>query len=125
MGKTCEWSCRSCGLSWRLDVGHGMNHALLQTVAEEFPPEMRQEIGNLAAGEKWPVFNFNFRPALCSYCRSLVATPEIEFPKKGRTITGGCTLCGHPVNPVKEDEEILCPHCGGAKLEKTVVGDWD
>ena len=124
MGKTFDWKCPTCGKSWQLREGHGMNHALLELVAKEFPPEMRQEVIACAGEEKWPVFRFNFRSARCVPCGSMVSVPHIEFPKSGKSVTGNCTACGQTVTCETEDR-VLCPNCGLTHLEKQIAGDWD
>lgn len=125
MGMICEWSCPACEAMWQLREGHGMNHALLNTVAEEFPPEMREEILAAAAGEKWPVFHFNFRPARCGECHNLVAAPWIQFPKTGKSWTGSCPVCDAMVKCDEEDDEVICPRCGQEELEYEEIGHWD
>ena len=125
MGKTCEWSCPSCGGSWRLNLGHGIAHALPEAVASEFPAEMGQEILSCAGKEQWPVFHFNFLPARCADCYTMMAVPHIEFPKQKKRFTGGCKICRKPLVCEADVEKILCPRCGKAHMKAETVGQWD
>ena len=122
MGRITEYTCQSCGAAWRLQLGHGMGHASLEVVLEEFPEDIRQKILTDIREEEIPFFEFNYRPALCRQCGKMTSIPTVYLNRSGRTYVGRCPVC-------EEEAECLaeyrCPCCGKDSLAIDDVGFWD
>lgn len=118
-------SCTSCRKEWKCNTGCGLSHALLRDVIREFPAETGREIMDAAGGEDFPVFLFEFQPAVCEGCGSVVGVPILELPDRGAVYTGSCPLCGSNVQPVKDLRNVPCPACGGMTLQEEEIGQWD
>lgn len=125
MGRISRFVCPSCDRSWEVRLGHGMEHALLENVLDEFPPDIRQKILTDTKGEQDPSFEFNYCPAVCWRCQKIAAVPLIYLHKAGRTYTAACPDCGNPVTVLAEDREPLCPCCGKGMLSAEETGRWD
>lgn len=125
MGKISGFVCPSCHKSWEVQLGHGMGHAALESVLDEFPPDIRQKILADTGGEPYPAFEFNYFPAVCWQCQNIVAVPVIYLHQTGQTYTGACPDCGNSIAVQEEDAEILCPHCGKGALAAEEIGRWD
>ena len=125
MGRISEFVCPSCHESWEVQIGHGMGHAVLESVLDEFPPDIRRKILADVQGEEYPAFEFNYHPAVCWQCRKVVAVPVIYLHLAGHTYTAPCPDCGGLAAAQAEDAEILCPHCGKGTLAEEDTGRWD
>lgn len=125
MGRISEFVCPSCHMSWEVQLGHGMWHAALENVLDEFPPDIRQKILADTGEEENPVFEFNYCPAVCWQCRKVVAVPVIYLHRTGQTYAAACPDCGNAIAVQSEDAEILCPQCGKDPLLAEDIGRWD
>lgn len=125
MGRISIFVCPSCDMSWEVRLGHGMGHAALESVLDEFPSDIRQNILADTGGEQYPAFEFNYCPAVCQQCQRVVPVPVIYLHQTGQTYTAACPDCGNSIAVQEEDAEILCPHCGKGILEVEEIGRWD
>ena len=125
MGRISGFVCPSCHKSWEVWLGHGMAHAALESVLDEFPPDIRQKILSDMEGEQYPAFEFNYFPAVCWQCRKVIAVPGIYLDQTGQSYTAACPDCGSAIAVQAEDTEILCPHCGKSTLSAEDIGRWD
>lgn len=125
MGRVSEFVCPSCHTSWEIQLGHGMGHAALENVLNEFPSDICQKVLSDTERERNPVFEFNYCPAVCWQCRKVVAVPVIYLHQSGQTYTAVCPDCGSSAAIHTEDAEILCPYCGKSTLTVEEVGRWD
>lgn len=125
MGRISKFICPSCNMAWELPLGHGMRHATLGNVLNVFSEETRQKILADTEGEKAPVFEFNYCPAVCPQCGKMIAVPVIYLPRTGKTYVTACPDCGKEVKVFTKEDEILCPHCGEKTLQSDDVGRWD
>lgn len=125
MGNISQFSCPDCRQAWRVNLGHGMNHAMLNTVLEAFSEQTRQKIVGCVGGRQILYFDFNYRAAVCSRCGNIVEIPVLKLPEIGETFVGECPECDHSAEIIKDGETPMCPHCGAAALEETPLGHWD
>lgn len=125
MGRISVFVCPSCDRSWEVQLGHGMGHAAFESVLDEFPPDIRQDILADTGGEQYPAFEFNYCPALCRQCQSVVPVPVIYLHQTGQTYTGACPDCGSSIAVQEEDARVLCPHCQKGILAVEEIGRWD
>ncbi len=125
MGRISEFVCPSCGMSWTVQLGHGMGHAALESVLDAFPEELQQKILADTEREQIPWFEFNYHPAACWHCRKVAAVPMIYLHQSGNTYTAPCPDCGNSAAVFNEDTQTLCPYCGNGGLSAEDVGRWD
>lgn len=125
MGRINKYTCPSCNISWQVRLGHGMGHAVLESVLDEFPADIRQKILTDTEGEQIPVFEFNYRPAACRRCKKLVSVPTIYLRQRGYTYSAACSECGSDVSIIDEGTEIACPYCEKGVLLVQETGNWD
>ena len=125
MGRSREFACPSCSASWQLFLGHGMGHATLENVLDEFPADIQQKILADTKDEKIPSFEFNFCPAVCRQCKKVIAVPVIYLHHSEQTYFAPCPDCGSTVDIFKEDEDTRCPFCGEGLLSLSDIGSWD
>ena len=125
MGKTLELTCPSCNEEWQLRTGHGLAHATLENVLGAFPKEVQEKILSDTASERFPAFDFQYRPAICATCRKPVAAAEITLHATGATYMAPCPDCGATVSFFEEGADSPCPSCGQATLSIQDIGFWD
>ena len=126
MGIIQEYNCPTCRKTWKIFTGHGMNHSTLNRVLESFSMKIKAEIlkeNNISAGFE-PLFDFNYRPAICHQCQNIVALPVLRFIESGRTYTGECPECGNPAE-ILETTSAICPKCLKQYLSCQETGHWD
>ncbi len=125
MGRIRKYTCLSCNTSWQITLGHGIGHAVLKSVLDLFPPEMRLSILSDTEGEQIPSFEFNYRPAVCPQCRKVVSVPVIYLHRSGNTYSSACPDCGCHVSAETEETELICPCCKSSVLSAEDAGAWD
>ncbi len=125
MGRINEFTCSSCNTTWQVRLGHGLGHAMLESVLEEFSEENQQKILEDTEGEEFPSFEFQFRTAICQRCKNVVAVPVITLLQSGQTYFNGCPDCGNSVIIPEQGSEMSCPNCGKAALTEEEIGRWD
>lgn len=127
MGKICEFTCPACQSSWTINIGHGLRHATLENVCKAFPAEIQQKIKETAAEEHLPLFEFNYRAALCPQCKAVISVPVIRFLQTGKSYIGVCPECGNSEDckPQPSDPGCGSQHCGGSDSTATNGDDCD
>ncbi len=125
MGVLVKITCGSCGADWQLGIGSGMMHGNLETVADLYPKEMKQEILSCAGQEEFPVYHFGYRLAVCGQCGEVVSVPVLTLEKDGKEYIGTCGQCGGEAELMKKTEEMTCPVCRKASLKVKETGLWD
>lgn len=123
MGRISQFVCPECRQAWKINLGHGLRHAVLDKVLNEFSQEMREKILARIGGQQIFDFDFNYRAAVCGHCGEVVAVPVLGLRGMGEPFVGECPACGHA--PEIGGETLACPHCGAARLEEQTVGMWD
>lgn len=125
MGRISEFVCPSCNMSWEVQLGHGMGHADLESVLDEFPLDIQQKILADTEGEPYQAFEFNYCPAVCGQCQKVVAVPVIYLHQNGQTYMTACPDCGSSIALQTENTENICPYCGKSTLSAEEIGRWD
>lgn len=127
MGVIKRINCRSCKADWQCRIGCGMMHANLADVAELYPSETAKEIYDSVTGE-YPVFDFAYKLARCTYCRDIIAVPVLTLgiPEGGvKEYIGECAQCGRSVELLHDLSQTSCPVCEKNTLQEEEVGLWD
>lgn len=125
MGRISKFTCPVCNRSWQLRLGHGIGHAVLESVLGVFPMDIQQKILADTQGEQIPSFEFNYRPAICGRCEKVVSIPSIYLQQRGDVYSAKCPDCEGDVTIVEENSEIACPHCKKGALLAEETGSWD
>lgn len=125
MGRISEFTCPSCNVSWKVRLGHGIGHAALENVLDIFPADIQRKILADTEEEQIPLFEFNYRAAVCEQCKKIVSVPSIYLHQKGYVYTGACTECGNAVIALNEGAEMVCPRCKTTVLSEKETGNWD
>lgn len=125
MGTIREFKCPSCYGTWRLRLGHGVMHGTLEHVLKAFPSDIQLKIFEDTKGDPAPLFNFNYRAAVCSECQDVVAVPVIYLHKTKHSYSSGCPECGSTSLIQKEDPQFICPQCKISHLLAQNIGNWD
>ncbi len=125
MGRISELVCPSCNASWQLFLGHGMSHAALENVLDEFPADIQKKILADTKDEQIPSFEFNYYPSVCRQCKKVIAVPVIYLHHTGQTYFAPCPDCGNTGDAFQEGEAAECPFCGEGVLIMNDCGNWD
>lgn len=127
MGIIQEYKCPACRKTWRLFVGHGMNHNTLDHVLEAFPANIRHKVLETEGSSKNldSLFLFNYRPAVCRQCQDIVAIPVLRFPESGHLYISECPECGNTPELLEESVNAFCPKCLKQNLSYKETGHWD
>ena len=125
MGMIQEYQCPSCNEIWKVATGHGFIHGSFERVLEVFHANIQAKILKDANGDKDPLFQFHYRPALCRDCHSIVAVPVFRFLEHSGVYVTGCPKCGSITELIEDNRSITCPKCGKGSLSTEEIGCWD
>lgn len=125
MGRISKYICPSCNASWQIALGHGIGHAVLDSVLDLFPAKVRQNILSDTEGEPFPSFEFNYRPAICPQCQKVIPVPVIYLHQSGNTYSADCPDCNHHVTVRPKEAKLICPRCQESALSAEDIGTWD
>lgn len=127
MGVIKKIKCRSCKADWHCRTGCGMMHANLADAAALYPTETAKEICDSVTDE-YPVFDFAYKLAHCTYCRDIIAVPVLMLgipEEETKEYIGECEQCRKQVELIHDLSHTSCPVCEKNTLQEEEVGLWD
>lgn len=133
MGEVINVRCKACKKEWQCFTGNGLLHGRKETVLAAFSEEDRQQAVNLLGEGPFPLYDFQYRLAVCGHCHNIVTVPVLQAVESGEQVTGRCPLCGQKAENlcgeeqnVKEwSEKTACPVCRSRRLDAEEAGHWD
>lgn len=105
-----------------------MMHGSLKNIAALFSEEESGKIRLYAAQNRYPVFDFAYRPAYCDRCGGIVSAPVLELTDGAEEYIGFCDRCGEKMDSaaiIEDIGEMPCPACGSMSLQTEETGLWD
>lgn len=91
-------------------------------IAKAMMEHVRNQILTDTEEEQIPLFEFNYRAAVCEQCKKIVSVPSIYLHQKDYVYTGTCAECENAVVALNEGAEIVCPCCKAAVLSEKETG---
>ncbi len=125
MGLIRKISCPTCGKSWEIKTGCGLQHSRLEVIADLYKTDMAQTIKQIAADNPFPRFHFEYRVAHCVQCQSIVSVPVLEVKPDGELFIGVCPECEGESVLIHDVQTSTCPMCHSKGLKCKETGHWD
>ncbi len=125
MGELIKMTCQECGREYDGRMGHGLQHAKLESVKEFFEEEIQNTLVEYAERNPFALFEFGFRPICCEGCGDIVDLPVLSLVKEGVRYWGKCPKCQRRIEDRQLNKELQCPKCHSHKIKTQRVGHWD
>lgn len=133
MGEMINVRCKVCKKEWRCFTGNGLLHGRKEGVLAAFSEDERKQAENLMGAATVPLYDFQYRLAVCGYCQNIVAIPVLRVVDSDEILEGKCPLCGKKTknfcgeeqSTEKWSKKIACPICKSRSLEMEEIGHWD
>lgn len=133
MGEIINVRCKACREEWQCFTGNGLLHCKKENILAAFSEEKRQQAERMIAESKTPAYDFQYRPAVCGHCHSVVAVPVLRASDSEEICVDLCPMCGEEIKNFCPEElsveewsqKTACPVCECRKLETEDGGYWD
>lgn len=128
MGRVLTLLCRKCGFQRNVQVGIGLMSRNPDIIASCLEKNEADKWKNLYDGHSIQNFSAQQDVFYCDVCRELKSAFHVEaWLKDGSRVLFGrkCRTCSGEMQIMDLQEEVICPVCEEAHLDKKVTGLWD
>lgn len=127
MGEIIHLSCNKCNLKKQFNLGAGKLSIRASVIEDTLTGEDLAQWHKLQEEDKIGFFFWQYDLAYCDSCHELKSVFHVNIKDKDEQVLHlgcRCDTCNKQLQPMANNQQVLCPVCKTESLQRMRAGMW-